>query len=101
MKHGNAGVSRRTIIGCGVAAVAGVALAGTARAQEKIAQEAVLYVAKTENPEQFCANCTHWQGTPVASYAELDEADPAKAACAIVAGEILSTGWCGVWAGHG
>ena len=101
MHNETKGVSRRTLLGGGVAAVAAVGLVGRARAQDKIPPESVMYVEKTANQEQFCANCLHWQGDVVTSYSELDESNPAKAACAIVSGDLASTGWCGVWAPRG
>ena len=95
------GMSRRTIIQCGVAvAAAGVGMSTVVRAQTKIPPESVMYVAMTANPEQFCSDCLHWQGTP---HTTLDEAKSSgdSAECAIVAGQVVATGWCGVWAPRG
>jgi hypothetical protein len=97
----NKGISRRTLLGGGVAAMAAAGLTRAARAQDKIPPEAVMYVDKTQNMDQFCANCLHWQGDVVATFADLDESSPARAACAIVSGDLASTGWCGVWAPRG
>jgi hypothetical protein len=74
--------SRRTVLIGGTAAVAAVGLAGTARAQDKIAKEAVMYQDQPKG-DQRCDNCLHWQ--------------PPNA-CAIVAGDIAPEAWCGVWA---
>ncbi len=102
MADNKQGISRRTILGCGAAAaVAVVGFQSTARAQGSVPPEQVLYVEKTANQEQFCANCVHWQGTPVEEYSALNEAEPEQAGCAIVAGEVASTGWCGVYAPRG
>ena len=75
-------VSRRTVLIGGTAAVAATALAGTASAQDKIPQAAVMYQDQPKG-DQRCDNCLHWE--------------PPNA-CAIVAGEIAPEGWCGVWA---
>lgn len=91
-------LTRRTVVVGGTACAAMAAVLGTAVAQDKIPPEAVMYVPKTANPQQFCANCIHWQGTPAAAYTELDEANPEMAACAVVSGNLASTGWSGVWA---
>ena len=101
MQNDKKRISRRTLLGGGVAAVAAVGLSRGARSQDKIPPEAVMYVEKTENQDQFCANCLHWQGEPVVAYADLDGSNPPKAPCAIVAGELVATGWCGVWAPRG
>ncbi|WP_420391967.1 hypothetical protein [Acuticoccus sp.] len=92
------GVSRRTLIGGTVAVAATAGLGIRAQAQTKIPPEAVMYVPITANKEQFCANCIHWQAEHVAEYSSLNESDPEMAECAIVAGQVHSTGWCGVWA---
>lgn len=93
------GISRRTLIGSGAAVVAAAGLGGrAASAQTKIPPEAVMYVAVTDNEEQFCANCLHWQGEVVEDYSALNPDDPEMAECALVTGELAATGWCGVWA---
>lgn len=94
----NKGVSRRTVLIGSTAAVATAGLSGHAAAQSKIDPAAVMYVARTDNEEQFCANCIHWEGEQVLEYSALDTDDPAMAECAIVSGNLHSTGWCGVWA---
>ena len=94
-------VTRRTIIGGAVVAVTTAGFGLEVRAQGTLPREQVMYVEKTQTPGRFCANCLQWKGTPVADYAELDESNPEMAACAIVAGEVASTGWCGVWAPRG
>lgn len=103
MANQRQGISRRTILGCG--AVAAFAIAGvetTARAQGgTVPREQVLYVDETQKPDQFCANCVHWQGTPVAEYSALDQSSPEQADCAIVAGKVSALGWCGVYAPRG
>ena len=102
MANTRQGISRRTILGCGaVAAFAVAGLETTARAQGTGPREQVLYVEKTEKPDQFCANCVHWQGTPVEDYSALDEASPEQADCAIVSGKVSAAGWCGVYAPRG
>lgn len=94
-------LSRRTILGCGAGAVVVGFGLGSARAQGTLPREQVMYVEKTKTPGHFCANCLQWKGTPVADYSALDEANPEMADCAIVAGKVSATGWCGVWAPRG
>ena len=67
----------------GLAALAPTAAAITskAQAQEKIPQATVMYQA-TPKDGQRCDQCQHWQ---------------APNGCAIVAGDIVPAGWCGVW----
>jgi hypothetical protein len=55
---------------------------GTAAAQEKLPPAMVLYQATPKDGKQ-CSQCLHWQP---------------PAGCAIVAGTISPTGWCGVFA---
>ncbi len=78
------GTTRRTslqgILALGVGAAA--ARVGTARAQEKIAQEAVQY-QKTPKDGAQCNKCVNW-------------VDPN--ACKIVAGTIEPNGWCVAYA---
>jgi len=73
--------SRRNVLQAGVAVLATGAAAG-ARAQEKIEKSMVMYQEKP-NGDQQCNKCLHWQ--PPGS-------------CAIVAGPIIPTGWCGAFA---
>ena len=103
MAHHRPTLTRRTLLGCGAAAAA-VAVVGAdgARAQGgSIPREQLMYVEKTKKPEQFCAKCTQWRGTPVSDYSELDEANPEQADCAIISGKVASTGWCGAYAPRG
>ncbi len=77
--------ARRAVLGAGIVglgAAAGVTVTSRAQAQEKIPQAMVMYQA-TPQGAQRCDNCLHWQ--------------PPNA-CAIVAGNIAPSGWCGVWA---
>lgn len=68
-----------------LAPAAAVLCPGQVRAQEKIAQSLVMYQA-TPNDGKRCDQCQHWQ---------------APNACAIVAGTISPSGWCGVFAPKG
>ncbi len=74
--------SRRTVLCMGAAAVAAVGVATRASAQEKIDKAMVLYQDKPKEDQQ-CSKCLHFQ--------------PPNA-CAIVAGTISPTGWCGAFA---
>jgi hypothetical protein len=62
-----------------LAAAAGL---GSAAAQEKLPPAMVLYQTTPKDGKQ-CNQCLHWQP---------------PAGCAIVAGVIAPTGWCGVFA---
>ena len=68
----------------GLAALAPMAVA-TARAQDKLAPEMVMYQTQPKEGHQ-CSQCLHFQ---------------APNACAIVNGEIKPEGWCAVWAAKG
>ncbi|MBL6079116.1 high-potential iron-sulfur protein [Belnapia sp. T18] len=68
----------------GLAALAPVAIA-TARAQDKLAPEMVMYQVQPKDGQR-CDGCLHFQ--------------PPNA-CAIVNGEIKPEGWCAVWAAKG
>ena len=68
----------------GLAALAPMAVA-TARAQDKLAPEMVMYQTQPKEGHQ-CSQCLHFQ--------------PPNA-CAIVNGEIKPEGWCAVWAAKG
>ncbi|WP_043338837.1 high-potential iron-sulfur protein [Belnapia moabensis] len=68
----------------GLAALAPIAVA-TARAQDKLAPEMVMYQNQPKD-NQRCDGCLHFQ--------------PPNA-CAIVNGEIKPEGWCAVWAAKG
>ena len=76
--------SRRTVLCAGAAAVAaaGVGVATRASAQEKIEKSLVMYQDKPKDGQE-CDKCLHFQ--------------PPNA-CAIVAGPIIPTGWCGAFA---
>lgn len=74
--------SRRTILLAGAAAVAAVGVAARASAQQKIDKSLVLY-QQTPKDDQQCSKCLHFQ---------------APNACAIVAGDISPSGWCGAYA---
>lgn len=74
---------RRAFLSVGLAAAAAGGLAAReARAQQKLAQNLIMY-QPTPKGDQRCDNCTHWQ--------------PPNA-CAIVEGPIAASGWCGAWA---
>ena len=73
--------SRRSVLKVGVAVLATSAAPG-AKAQQKIEKSMVMYQEKPKGDQQ-CDKCLHWQ--PPGS-------------CAIVAGPIIATGWCGVFA---
>ena len=100
MSNENGKLSRRVVLGCGAGAVV-VGFGLRAEAQGSIPPEQVMYVEKTQLEDRFCANCLHWKGTPVASLSEVDQANPEMADCALVAGKVAATGWCGVWAARG
>ncbi|WP_108659946.1 high-potential iron-sulfur protein [Acuticoccus kandeliae] len=102
MSNKDHGISRRTILGCGAAALAAAGFnPANVQAQGKIPPEQLMYVAKTKTPGRFCANCLQFLGTHVKDYSELDEANPEMAECKIVAGKVAATGWCGVWSPMG
>jgi hypothetical protein len=74
---------RRAILGAGLAAAAAGGLAvPAAQAQQKLAQNLIMY-QDTPKDGQRCDQCTHWQ--------------PPNA-CAIVEGPIAPAGWCGAFA---
>lgn len=100
MSNNDGKVSRRLILGCTAGAVvAGFGL--RAEAQGAIPPAQVMYVEKTKLPDRFCSNCLHWKGTPHKQYSEIDESNPEMANCALVAGQVAATGWCGLWAPRG
>ncbi|MBL6455677.1 high-potential iron-sulfur protein [Belnapia sp. T6] len=68
----------------GLAALAPFAVA-TARAQDKLAPEMVMYQNEPKEGQR-CSGCQHFQ--------------PPNA-CAIVNGNISPDGWCAVWAAKG
>ena len=78
--------SRRTVLQVGLGAVAAATGAvATARAQEKIAPELVMY-QQTPKDGQKCSDCVNWE--------------PPNA-CKIVSGTINPNGWCGAFAPKG
>ncbi|WP_150040123.1 hypothetical protein [Rhodovastum atsumiense] len=76
--------SRRSMLQAGVAVLtAGAAVAATeAKAQQKLEKSIVMYQDKPKGDQQ-CDKCLHWQ---------------APKSCAIIAGDISPTGWCGAFA---
>ena len=82
MKNDNVKTSRRAMLCAGAAAVAAVGVASRASAQQKIDKSLVLYQEKPKDGQE-CDKCLHFQ--------------PPNA-CAIVAGTIIPTGWCGAFA---
>lgn len=82
MKKEEIKTSRRTILCAGAAAVASVGVATRAVAQQKIDKSLVLYQDHPHEDQQ-CSKCLHFE--PPSS-------------CAIVAGPIVPTGWCGAFA---
>ena len=74
--------SRRTVLCAGAAAVAAAGVATGAAAQQKIEKSMVMYQDKPKEGQE-CDKCLHFQ---------------APSSCAIVAGTINPTGWCGAFA---
>jgi High potential iron-sulfur protein len=81
--------SRRALLQVGLGAVAATAAIATtvtkARAQEKIAQNLVMYQDHPKD-DQECDNCINWV---------------APNQCKIIAGDISPKGWCGAYAPKG
>ena len=80
------GVSRRTVLGAGVAAVAAVIVPGIAphpaAAQQKVKPAMVQYQQTPKN-KQECDTCLHW-------------VPPDQ--CKMVEGKINPKGWCALYA---
>ena len=80
------GVSRRTVLGAGVAAVAAVIVPAMApypaAAQQKVKPAMVQYQLTPKNKQQ-CDTCLHWV---------------APDQCKVVEGKIVPKGWCALYA---
>ncbi len=74
--------SRRTVLKTGLGVLAaGLAAAGSASAQDKLAPALVQYQPTPKGP-QMCINCSQWV---------------APNGCKIVSGVIAPQGWCVAW----
>jgi FPC/CPF motif-containing protein YcgG len=80
-EHKPTPAARRAILQAGLAVAAGGAVT-QAQAQQKLAQNLIMY-QDTPKDGQRCDACVHWQ--------------PPNA-CAIVEGPIAAAGWCGAFA---